>query len=221
MLILEQTDNEKIDLLRDAINNKFEISFWYRGQDFQQKKREGETAKQGWRFGQPVNLGKSKASNQWMIRVFQTKGTTNSVTTTYRTGNTKGGKPHWKTFLVDEMDNITILNGENGASNSPFEPESKYRKDGSDRHMSSVDTYYDASTPEPTPEPTPRPTRQATPQAPPPIQKPVQPTLSTLKPTDVEAKPEEEPELEPKKITENKSNGFLKWILNLNHGSNR
>ena len=31
MLIIEQNEDEKLSLLRQAIENKVEISFWYRG----------------------------------------------------------------------------------------------------------------------------------------------------------------------------------------------
>lgn len=103
MLIIEQNENEKLSLLRKAIEDKVEISFWYRGVKVSDPNNKKYT-KQNWRFAQPTDLGRSKgAGNRWMLRAYQKSGVSNT--------NNKA----WKTFLVDEMDNITLLNDENRA----------------------------------------------------------------------------------------------------------
>jgi hypothetical protein len=100
MLIIEQNENEKLSLLRQAIENKVEISFWYRGVKVSDPKNKKYT-KQNWRFAQPTDLGKSKGEgNRWMLRAYQKSGTSNT--------NNRA----WKTFLVDEMNNITLLGGD-------------------------------------------------------------------------------------------------------------
>jgi hypothetical protein len=103
MLIIEQNENEKLSLLRQAIEDKVEISFWYRGVKVSDPKNKKYT-KQNWRFAQPTDLGKSDGEgNRWMLRAYQKSGASNT--------NNKA----WKTFLVDEMNNITLLNSDNKA----------------------------------------------------------------------------------------------------------
>jgi|688.fasta_scaffold79107_8 hypothetical protein len=107
MLILEQSERDKLTLLKKAIEDKVEISFWYKGIKFRDPKEKNYT-RQNWRFAQPTDLGKSKATDKWMLRAYQIGGTTNS--------NQKA----WKTFLVDEMSSITLMNGDN-SSYKPFQ----------------------------------------------------------------------------------------------------
>lgn len=117
MIILEQTESDKLTLLKKAIEDKVEIYFWYKGIRFRNPKDKKYT-KQSWRFAQPTDLGKSKASDKWMLRAFQVSGNSNT------------NKRAWKTFLVDEMSHITLMNGDNSAY-KPFE-----RPDGSNFNLS-------------------------------------------------------------------------------------
>ena len=39
MLILEETESDKLALLKSAIENKVEISFWYKGIDYVARKK--------------------------------------------------------------------------------------------------------------------------------------------------------------------------------------
>lgn len=106
MLILEETQSDKLALLRKAIESKVEIAFWYRGVKFMDPKVKNYT-KQNWRYAQPTDLGKSKATGKWMLRAYQRAGTSNT------------NKKAWKTFLVDEMHTIVLHNGDNSGY-SPF-----------------------------------------------------------------------------------------------------
>lgn len=124
MLIIENAGDDKLNMLKYAIENKYEIVFWYRGvkvSDPNQKKY----TRQNYRRVQPVALGKSKATGKWMLRAYQTTGVTN-------TANQK-----WKTFLVDEIKDgtVEILFDSNGKDLKTFDPKSDYRRDGSDKKM--------------------------------------------------------------------------------------
>ena len=113
MLIIEQEINQKLELLRYAIDNHYAISFWYRGEDFMQRKGRNLPAKNNVRFGEPVVLGRSNGKKGgWMLRLWQTGGTTN------RSKPETGSVPAWKTLLVDEMNSITIFDGEQGGYKS-------------------------------------------------------------------------------------------------------
>lgn len=107
MLILEQSESDKLALLKKAIEDKVEISFWYKGVKFRDPKEKGYT-RQNWRFAQPTDLGKSKATDKWMLRAYQVGGTSNT------------NQRAWKTFLVDEISSITLMNGDN-AGYKPFD----------------------------------------------------------------------------------------------------
>lgn len=150
MLIFEQAENDKLDALRQAIEGGFEIGFYYRGKEFIEKRKRGERAFAGIRFVKPANLGRRIGTNEWTLRAYQTMGTTNSATTRFASGNTKGGKPHWKTFLVNEMDGIVIYdgNGETGykAFNNFSDANVPY-KQGTDAHLATIDKYFVAGSP--------------------------------------------------------------------------
>jgi hypothetical protein len=107
MLILEQSESDKLALLKKAIEDKVEISFWYKGVKFRDPKEKRYT-RQNWRFAEPTDLGKSKATDKWMLRAYQVGGTSNTT------------QKAWKTFLVDEMSSITLMNGDNSGY-KPFE----------------------------------------------------------------------------------------------------
>lgn len=143
MLIFEQEIDQKLELLRYAIDNHYAISFWYRGEDFMQKKNSGLPAKNNVRFGEPVALGRSNgAKGGWMLRLWQTGGVTN------RSKPETGSIPAWKTLLVDEMNSITIFDGEQGgyksypANSSGF----NFNRSG-DRKMRSVEKIMDPDKP--------------------------------------------------------------------------
>lgn len=185
MLILEQSESDKLALLKRAIENKVEISFWYKGLDYIARKQRGATnAKQNWRFAQPTDLGLSKASNKWMLRAYQSGGTTNTT------------QKAWKTFLVDEMSSITLLDGEEGKYYRPFqEPDgSNFNKTGdkkmkNDKPKIKIDLN----------------------------KKPIDNQNKAI----INKEPIEEPETnnEPEQETLKEGLSFSKWILNLSYGS--
>lgn len=258
MLIFENS-TDKLDLLKDAINNKTAISFWYVGKDFKEKKKHGQNPKQNWRRVEPFALGKSK-KGEWILRAYQYGGATNSENKVY------------KTFSVDEIKDGTIKSmfDKTGENLQTFEPKTyidnrgvnaSFRSNGSDKSMGGgVDTYYNVNKQikptvnvtnkrsnvhvnvnpnliktklkpnpiepikpvekEPTKEPKITPLRGLK-KPTVPIQKPeppVEPEIQDDKITPQELEPDQEDsEWEAEPITE--STGFLKWIINLNHGS--
>jgi hypothetical protein len=102
-----QDSKSKAELLKYAIENKYEIVFWYKGKKVSDP-RNKKYFRQNWRFAQPAALGYSKASGGLMLRAWQKKGVTNTVT------------PAWKTFLIDEMKNILVYDGANGVHYKTF-----------------------------------------------------------------------------------------------------
>lgn len=113
LLIFEsQTEKEKIALLRQAINDKVEISFWYKGRKFKDP-NEKKYTKQGWRYVQPTDLGLYKGTKNLVLRAWQVSGTTNTQ------------RPEWKTFLVSEMMYVTLMTGDNSAY-KPFKTPGGY-----------------------------------------------------------------------------------------------
>lgn len=124
MFIIENNGNDKLDAIRNAIENKYEISFWYRGVKVSDPNVKNYT-KQNYRRIQPVALGKSKGTGKWMLRGYQTSGATN-------TENNK-----WKTFIVDEIkdNSVQIMYDSTGKEYKTFEPKSDYKTDGSDKKM--------------------------------------------------------------------------------------
>jgi hypothetical protein len=122
MLIFEQTESEKIDLLKQAIESKVEISFWYKGSGFRDPKNK-RYKKMGWRYVEPTDIGKSKASGRLLLRAYQLSGTTNTK------------RPAWKTFLVDEMSNITLMTGKNSAYRPFKEPSGPNFNKNGDKKM--------------------------------------------------------------------------------------
>jgi hypothetical protein len=177
MLILEQSEGDKLALLKKAIEDKVEISFWYKGVLFRDPKVKNYT-KQNWRFVQPTDLGKSKATDKWMLRAYQVGGTSN---TTQRA---------WKTFLVDEISSITLMDGD-GAGYTPFD-----KPDGIN------DPYFNTTGDKKMKNDRPE----------------IKIDLNK-KPIDNQNKKEQPPIENPEaeQLTENK--GFLNWVLNLEYGS--
>ena len=120
MLILEDNTQDKLNLLKNAIENKYEISFWYVGEKLKNPGNKKYT-RQNWRFAQPSALGKSAKEgfgDRWMLRAWQTGGVTNTT------------KPAWKTFLVDEMSGITVMDGKMGGYKTFNNPASGYNSNG-------------------------------------------------------------------------------------------
>lgn len=179
MLILEQSESDKLSLLKKAIENKVEVSFYYKGVGFRDPKNKKMT-KQGWRFVQPTDIGRSKATNKWMLRAYQDKGTTNTKTKA------------WKTFLVDEISSITLMDGLEGGYHPFKEPSgSNFNRTG-DKKM-----------------------KNDTPELKIDLNK--EPLYMNLKKGEM-VKNKTDYEKENKEEPINESNGFLKWILNLNYG---
>lgn len=116
MLILEEIESEKMDLLKTAIENKYTISFWYKGVRFKNP-NDRQYVRQGWRFVQPTGLGLSPKTGKMMLRAWQDGGTSNTK------GVSNKGVPAWKTFLVDEMSSITVMNGNDGGYKSFQKPD--------------------------------------------------------------------------------------------------
>jgi hypothetical protein len=183
MLILEQSENDKLTLLKKAIDDKVEISFWYKGVKFRDPKEKKYT-KQSWRFAQPTDLGRSKATNKWMLRAYQLTGVSNTK------------KPAWKTFLVDEMSSITVMDGEDGGYH-PFDKPSgsDYNLMG-DKKMKNDRPEYKIDI----------------------NKKPKQTGLNKGELLKNKQEPQQnEPETDIENVNENK--GFLHWVLNLNYGT--
>ena len=186
MFIIENAGDDKLSILRYAIENTYEISFWYRGVKVSDPKEKKYT-RQNWRFAQPVALGKSKATGKWMLRAYQTVGAT----------NTKNGR--YKTFLVDEIKDgsVEIIYDKTGREIGTFTPPSGYKTDGSDKKMANdkAINYTDISK-----EPGPK--------------DPNFRDINYKEP--VNNKPEDAESEKNINIDENHSSGFLKWIYKLN-----
>lgn len=223
-----QDQSSKSELLKYAIENKYEIVFWYRGKKVSDPSNK-KYFRQNWRFAQPVALGYSKASGGLMLRAWQKKGVTNTVI------------PAWKTFLIDEMKNITVYDGANGKYYKTFKrPEGPDYNEFGDLKMNGIFAQFDLSTPpgenkglvnKPEEPGEPKEKPQNVPDvAKQPEQKPKTPVH--FQPTKPEVEPEPE-ELSPDEvikqdninlkriknnldtydeIEESYSSGFLKWI---------
>jgi hypothetical protein len=131
MLIIENEGDDKLSKIKDAIENKYEITFWYRGIKVSDPAEKRYT-KQNYRRVQPVALGKSKGTGKWMLRGYQTTGVT----------NTKNQK--WKTFIVDEIKDgsIEVLYDSTGREYKTFVPKNDYKTDGSDKKMDNDKAIY-------------------------------------------------------------------------------
>jgi len=100
------TDKEA--LLQFAIERGIEIVFFYKGVDFaQRQKRNADRKEQGLRYVQPTQLFIHKNSKNMLLSAFQWGGITNTDTKAVGS-TTKGGKPHWKSFRLDEMSNVQL-----------------------------------------------------------------------------------------------------------------
>jgi hypothetical protein len=119
MLIIENNGNDKIEMLKYAIENKYSITFWYRGVQVTDPNNKQYT-KQNYRRVEPVYLGKSKKSGKWMLRAYQYSGTTNSK------------NDIWKTFLVDEIKDgsIQVIYDGSGEKLKTFDPTTRTYSDG-------------------------------------------------------------------------------------------
>jgi hypothetical protein len=125
MTIIENAGDDKLEMLRYAIKNKYAITFWYKGVKVSDPNNKKYT-KQNFRRVEPFALGKSAATDKWMLRAYQFQGVT----------NTKNDA--WKTFLVDEIKDgsVQIVYDNTGTQLKTIDsPRSDYRTDGSDKKM--------------------------------------------------------------------------------------
>ena len=102
ILLYEDTgmsEQEKINIINQAIDEKKPVRFFYRGSDMVEKpfNPDGSRKKSNWRFAYITTLGRSKKGNL-IIRAYQVGGLSNSKTNLY-----------WKTFLIDELDSIDVI----------------------------------------------------------------------------------------------------------------
>lgn len=93
------TEQEKINIINQAIDEKKPVSFYYKGLDMVEKpfNPDGGRKKSNWRYAYITALGRSKKGNL-IIRAYQVGGLSNSKTNL-----------DWKTFLIDELDSITVI----------------------------------------------------------------------------------------------------------------
>ena len=194
--VIEPTD--KNEIIKYAIKNRINIYFRYAGKDLLKKQQNGQTGVgKKLRYVSPAQLFVHKSTGNILLSGWQWGGGSNSITTDRglsgrKWKTTKGGKPHWKEFLIDEMSEVQLRqdgkgNYEHfttpgdkagtGASSNPINLNSpqpgKYRKDGGNQHASSVSDYVNVNDP-----------------------------LKTIKPTATPLEPEIEPEIEPTVPTE-------------------
>lgn len=102
ILLYEDTgmsEEEKIKIIKQAIDEKKPVRFFYRGSDMVEKpfNPDGGRKKSNWRFAYITTLGRSKKGNL-IIRAYQVGGLSNSKTNL-----------DWKTFLIDELDSIDVI----------------------------------------------------------------------------------------------------------------
>jgi hypothetical protein len=181
MLIVEEQGTDKVELIKKAIDGKYILAFWYKGVGFRDPNEKGYV-KQGWRYVKPVALGKSPKTDKLMMRAEQYMGTSNT------------NKEAWKTFLVDEMSNVSVWNGKDSAYQTFDKPGlSDYNPSGDEKFKGKVGIVPNAD-----------------------FSKPVGQNMGQQN-NKPEEKPEEELELEPELETEpiKESSGFLKWVLTL------
>lgn len=93
------SEQEKINIINQAIDEKKPVSFYYKGLDMVEKpfNPDGGRKKSNWRYAYITTLGRSKKGNL-IIRAYQVGGLSNSETNL-----------DWKTFLIDELDSISII----------------------------------------------------------------------------------------------------------------
>lgn len=176
MLIVEEQGTDKVELIKKAIDGKYILAFWYKGVGFRDPNEKGYV-KQGWRYVKPVALGKSPKTDKLMMRAEQYMGTSNT------------NKVAWKTFLVDEMSNISVWNGKDSKYQTFDNPGlSGYNSSGDKKFKGGVADYKAD------------------------FSKPPGEDLSQQN-KEPEVNQETEPELEKQPVQE--SSGFLKWVLTL------
>ena len=93
------SEQEKINIINQAIDEKKPVSFYYKGLDMVEKpiNPDGGRKKSNWRYAYITTLGRSKKGNL-IIRAYQVGGLSNSKTNL-----------DWKTFLIDELDSISVI----------------------------------------------------------------------------------------------------------------
>jgi len=249
MRIFENAGSDKLQAIKDAIENGYTIVFYYEGKDYRERKARGENPVRSYRRVEPFAIGKTKAGD-WVFRGYQYVGATNTKNQVY------------KLFRVDEIrGDVKFVYDKDGKTLRSYEPRqyiddrgknADYNEFGDFHMKGGVDTMFDPdrenlSNIEPT-EPQPQPPTQ--PKAPiEPIkpkpglkpglqQKPVpsaepkqnkQPAPEPIEPEEpvqqtepeVKTPEEEEDEWVPDEKPIQESSGFLRWFLKFNYGSKR
>ena len=210
MLIIEDASGDKLAILRYAIENKYAITFWYRGSKVGDPGEKRYT-RQNYRRVEPVALGKSAKTGKDMLRAFQFAGVT----------NTKNGV--YKTFLVDEIKDgsIQILYDATGKQLRTFDTNkqtytdaygnrAEFKRNGDDLKMANgrSEKFVDTSKPAGNTNPNYADMNYKEPEIKnKPEEKPVNPQGQSQGQNVLGNEPEE-------KLTENKS-GFLNWIYKI------
>lgn len=246
MRIFENAGSDKIQAIKDAIENGFTIVFFYEGKDYRERKARGENPVRSYRRVEPFAIGKTKAGD-WVFRGYQYVGATNTKNEVY------------KLFRVDEIKgDIKFVYDKDGKTLRSYEPreyiddrgkQAKYNELGDFHMKGGLDTNFDPDREnlttikpmEPQAEPTPTPTQPTEPIKPKPglkpglQQKPVPPAepkqnkqqapepKEPVQQTEPEVKTpeEEEDEWVPNEKPIQESSGFLRWFLKFNYGSKR
>ena len=242
MRIIENAGSDKIQVLKNAIENGNTVVFYYEGKDYRERKARGETPVRSYRRVEPFAIGKTKAGD-WVFRGYQYVGATNTKNEVY------------KLFRVDEIKgDIKLVYDKDGQNLRSYEPReyiddrgklAKYNELGDFHMKSGVDARFDPdmenlASVEPTQEPSispepikPEPIKSKPGLKPGLQQKPVVPVEPDKnKPTPEPVEPEEEepinqtePEVKTPEEEEDEwipiqeSTGFLKWFLKFNYGS--
>jgi hypothetical protein len=246
MRIIENAGSDKIQTIKNAIENGNTVVFYYEGKDYRERKSRGETPVRSYRRVEPFAIGKTKAGD-WVFRGYQYVGATNTKNEVY------------KLFRVDEIKgDIKLVYDKDGQNLRSYEPReyiddrgklAKYNELGDFHMRSGVDARFDPDmenlanvepTSEPAPEPAPapepiklkpglKPGLQQKPVAPikpeknKPTPEPLEPEVEEpINQTEPEVKtPEEEEEDEwvPNEKPIQESTGFFKWFLKFNYGS--
>jgi len=230
MFIFENAGSDKINAIKEAIENGFTIVFFYEGKDYRERKARGENPVRNYRRVEPFAIGKTKAGD-WVFRGYQYVGATNTKNKVY------------KLFRVDEIKgDIKFVYDKDGKTLRSYEPreyiddrgkQAKYNELG-DYHMKGgLDAKFDPDgenltniktikpQAEPTQTPTQTPIKPVFPADPKQNKQQVPEPKEPVQQTEPEVKTpeEEEDEWVPNEKPIQESSGFLKWFLKFNYGS--
>jgi hypothetical protein len=157
---------DKLELLKYAIKNRINVYFLYKGKDYIDKRKMGMKVIPRTRYVSPAQIFRNKNTGNIILSAWQWGGGSNSITQKFNTGNTKGGKPHWKEFLIDEIQDVVLRqdgkgNYEHfttpgdktgtGANSNPITGNAPqpglFRTDGGNNHATSVDVSVNTTEP--------------------------------------------------------------------------